>query len=165
MRNEAPRRGIGNARGCTIVTGPEVVASANTAARPGKTLNIALWIAQGLLAAAFGFAGFLKTTMPVADLAAKMVWPGAIPAALVRFIGVSEFLGAVGLILPAVTRIQPRLVPLAAAGLVTVMVLALGFHGMRGELALAAPTNLVLGGLAAFVAWGRFRRAPIAPRG
>lgn len=164
MRNEAAWRGIGNAHGCTIVTQPEMAAPANTATRSGRALNILLWIAQALLAAAFGFAGFLKATMPVADLAAKMAWAGAVPSALLRFIGVSEFLAAVGLILPAATRIQPRLVPLAAAGLVIVMVLALGFHGMRGELAMAAPTNLVLGGLAAFVAWGRFRRAPISPR-
>ena len=71
-------------------------------------------------------------------------------------------LGAVGVVLPALTRVQPKLTPLAAAGLVVVMVLAMANHIMAGEFMIVP--NLVLGGLAAFVAWGRFKRAPIAPR-
>jgi len=77
-------------------------------------------------------------------------------AGLVRFIGVVELAGALGVILPAATRIQPRLTPLAAAGLATIMVLAIPFHLMRGELK-EIVINLALGGLAAFVACGRSR--------
>jgi putative oxidoreductase len=128
-----------------------------------KAWNIALWVAQVLLAVAFGMAGFMKTTLPIADLTEKMVWPGALPPALVRFIGVSEFAAALGLILPAATRIKPVLTPLAGVGLVIVMLLAAIFHAMRGEFG-ALPMNLGFGALAAFVAWGRFRKAPIAPR-
>jgi putative oxidoreductase len=80
---------------------------------------------------------------------------------MVRFIGACELAGAVGLILPAATRIRPMLTPLAASGLVVVMLLAMAFHISRGEAAQALPINLTLGALAAFVAWGRFRKAPI----
>jgi uncharacterized membrane protein YphA (DoxX/SURF4 family) len=133
------------------------------AAAPSKGLNIGLWIVQVLLAVAFGMAGLMKSTAPIEELAKQMVWPGTMPAAMVRFIGVSELLGGLGLLLPSLTRIQPKLTALAAAGLVVVMVLAAGFHVTRSEFG-ALPVNFVLGGLAAFVAWGRFKKAPIAPR-
>ena len=81
----------------------------------------------------------------------------------VRFIGVVEVLGALGLILPAATRIQPKLTPLAALGLFTVMVLAMITHITRGEFG-AIGVNVVLGGLAAFIAWGRLSKAPVQPR-
>ena len=128
-----------------------------------KALHIALWVAQVLLALNFGLAGVMKSSQPIAELAKRMAWAGDIPELLVRFIGVSELLGAIGLILPAATRIKPALTPLAAAGLTTIMVLAALFHLQRGETG-ALPINIVLGGLAAFVAWGRWKKAPIAPR-
>jgi putative oxidoreductase len=87
-----------------------------------------------------------------------------VPVALLRFIGISEALGAVGLILPSALRILPKLTPLAAVGLATVMALAIPFHASRGELLQALPANVILGSLAAFVAWGRTWPAPIAPR-
>jgi putative oxidoreductase len=128
-----------------------------------KAWNIAFWVVQVLLAASFGMAGFMKMTAPIAELAEKMVWPGVVPPALVRFIGLSEFTAALGLILPAATRIKPVLTPLAGVGLVIIMVLAAIFHVTRGEFG-ALPTNFVYGALAAFVAWGRLRKAPILPR-
>ena len=131
---------------------------------PSKGLHVSLWIAQILLALLYAPAGVMKTTQPIADLAAKLVWPGALPPALVRFIGTCELLGAAGLILPALTRIRPGLTPLAALGLATVMVLAVPFHLSRGEM-FALPIVVPLGVLAAFVAWGRWRKAPIRPRG
>jgi putative oxidoreductase len=132
--------------------------------RPASpVLRASLWVAQVLLALAFGMAGVMKTTQPIADLALKMVWPGDVPPAMVRFIGVSEFLGAVGLILPAVTRIKPVFTPLAALGLVVIMVLAAAFHASRGEL-FALPMNVGFAALAAFIAWGRFMKAPIQAR-
>lgn len=129
----------------------------------GKGLNIALWIAQALLAVGFGMAGWMKVTAPMPELVEKMGWPGALPEPLVRFIGAAELAGAVGIVLPAATRILPFLTPVAGAGLVLVMVLALLFHLSRGELG-AVPFNVILGGLAAFVAWGRFKKARILPR-
>jgi hypothetical protein len=74
-----------------------------------------------------------------------------------------ELAGALGLFLPAATRILPRLTPLAAVGLATMMALAVPFHLVRSE-TVAIVFNLVLGSLAAFVAWGRGRRAPISAR-
>lgn len=130
-----------------------------------KALHISLWVAQVLLAVAFGGAGLMKATQPIAELARQMVWPGDVPAALVRFIGTCELAGAIGLVLPSLTRIKPVLTAWAATGLAAVMVLALAFHISRGEAAQALPVNLTLGALAAFVAWGRFRKAPIAPKG
>jgi putative oxidoreductase len=131
--------------------------------RPRGGLHYALWAVQVLLALAFGMAGVMKSTAPIAELAHKLVWPGVVPAALVRFIGLSELAGALGLVLPSATRIKPALTPLAAAGLVIVMVLASLFHLSRGEMG-ALPINATLGALAAFVAWGRTRKAPITPR-
>ncbi len=140
--------------------------NANTASptQPAsRALHVGLWVAQIVLALMFGMAGVMKSTQPIDALAAQLVWPGAVPPAMVRFIGVSELLGAIGLVLPAATRIQPKLTPLAAAGLVTVMALASVFHLTRGEFGGIA-FNAFLGGIAAFIAWGRFRGAPIAPR-
>jgi uncharacterized membrane protein YphA (DoxX/SURF4 family) len=133
------------------------------AVRPSKALHIGLWVVQALLGVAFLGAGFTKLTQPLDQLATQMTFVTYTPAALVRFIGLAEVLGALGLVLPAATRILPFLTPLAATGLATIMVLAMGTHATHGELQVL-PANLVLGGLAAFVAWGRFKKAPISPR-
>ena len=85
------------------------------------------------------------------------------PELLVRLIGLAEVLGALWLVLPATTRIRPRMTPLAAAALALDMALASVFHLARGE-ATMLPATLVLAALLAFVAWGRATRAPIAPR-
>ena len=135
----------------------------STGAPTARGLHMGLWTAQVILALMFGMAGVMKTTQPIAELAKQMVWPGDVPAALVRFIGTMEFLGAVGLVLPAATRIKPGLTPLAAAGLTTVLALGLAFHLTRGESS-AIVVNVVLGSITTFVAWGRFRKAPIVPR-
>jgi uncharacterized membrane protein len=137
--------------------------ASTTSAAPGKGLHIALWVAQVLLAVAFGMAGVMKTFMPLEELAQKLPWVAESGAGLVRFIGISELAGALGLLLPAATRIKPILTALAGLGLLVVMVLAAGFHVMRGEVQ-ALPVNFVLGGLAAFVAWGRWKKHPITPR-
>ncbi len=130
---------------------------------PSKGFNIGLWVAQGLLAAAFLMSGGMKVSAPIEQLQAQMPWVTGALGGAVRFIGVMELLGAVGLVLPAATRIAPKLTPLAAAGLLTVMVLASMTHISRGEYPMIV-ANLLLGGLAAFVSWGRFKQAPIAPR-
>src|SRR5437870_4876205 len=81
-------------------------------------MNAALWIVQGLLAAVFLFAGGTKLVLPLDQLTG----PVALPGLLLRFIGVCEVLGALGLILPGVLRIRPGLTPLAATGLVIIMI-------------------------------------------
>jgi putative oxidoreductase len=129
---------------------------------PSHRLHIALWVVQAILAATFGMAGVMKTMTPIDELAQKAPWVADMPG-LVRFIGIAELAGAAGLILPAATRILPGLTALAAAGLVAIMVLATAYHLSRGEMQ-SLPITIVLGGLALFVAWGRFRKAPIAPR-
>ena len=130
----------------------------------GKFLQGSLWAAQVLLGLAFVVGGAMKASTPYAELAAEMAWVSAVPEGLIRFIGIAELLGGIGLVLPAATRIRPWLTPLAAAGLALVMLLASAFHLSRGEAA-AVPVNVVLGGLAAFIAWGRFKKAPIHARG
>ena len=141
-------------------------AAMDTSTRPrsgGKGLHVTLWVVQALLATAFGMAGSMKLFTPIAELAANLPWVAQVPEGLVRLIGAAEFAAAFGLVLPSLARVKPWLTPMAALGLVVVMVLAAGFHLSRGE-ANALPINFVLGALAAFVAWGRTRRAPIAER-
>ena len=126
-------------------------------------MKVALWIVQALLALAFLAAGAMKLTQPLATLTASIAWTADVPELLVRLIGLAEVLGALGLVLPAATRIRPRLTPLAAAALALDMALASVFHLARGE-ATMLPATLVLAALLAFVAWGRATRAPVAPR-
>ena len=134
--------------------------SAVPEAATGRGLRIALWSAQIILAIVFALAGGMKAFTPAAEVAGTAY---GLPLAFFRFIGIVELAASVGLILPAVTRIAPVLTPLAAAGLVVVMVGAAVLHIGRGEFA-SAVLVVVLGGLAYLVAWGRFKRAPIAPR-
>ena len=119
-------------------------------------MNYALWIVQGLLAALFLFAGGMKVVLP----AEKLTGPIELPILFMRFIGVCETLGALGLILPGLLRIRPGLTPLAAAGLVIIMIGATVVTLMGGILS-AALISAVVGLLAAFVAYGRWRLAPL----
>lgn len=139
--------------------------AAKTSASSDKTaprgLHIGLWIAQALLGAAFLMAGGMKLFMPIEVLTAQMPWMQGAMGPLARFIGFAEVLGGLGVLLPAATRIQPRLTAIAALGLTVVMGLAVATHVSRGE---TFVPPLVLGALAAFVAWGRGLRAPIASR-
>jgi putative oxidoreductase len=135
-----------------------------TTASSGDTiLQVGLWTAQVLLALVFAFTGTGSLTRPIDDLAAVAVWPGEVPVALVRLIGAAELMGALGLILPSLTRIRPSLTPLAATGLTGVMLLASSYNLLHGRWP-ALALNLILGSLAVFVAWGRSRRLPITPR-
>jgi putative oxidoreductase len=129
---------------------------------PSKGLHYGLWAVQGLLGLAFGMAGLMKMTQPLAELGKNMAWVNDLGMGT-RFIGASEFLGALGVILPAALRIMPKLTGVAAAALTLVMVLAMGWHVKAGDAAHLAP-SLVLGLLSAFVAWGRLVKAPIAPK-
>lgn len=121
-------------------------------------MNIALWIIQVLLALLFLFAGGTKLVLPL-DVLTAMGSPNQVhlPGLLIRFIGVCEVLGALGLILPGVFRIRPDLTPLAAAGLMIIMVGAVVTTLASGDVA-PALFPLVVGILTAFVAYGRWRR-------
>lgn len=132
---------------------------------PSKGWNIALWVAQIALAAMFLMAGFMKlTTGPAEMVEMGMLWAENAPVALIKFIGLAEVAGGLGMILPAATRIKPDLTKLAAAGLAVIMVLAAGLHITRGEFEVV-PMNVILFALAIFVIWGRTKKSPIAPRG
>ena len=132
--------------------------------RTSKGWTIGLWVAQALLAAMFLMAGATKLMSGSAELVAMgMGWAENAPFLLIKFIGFAEVAGALGLILPAATRIMPNLTKLAAAGLAVIMVLAAGLHITRGEFEVV-PVNVILFALAAFVIWGRTNKAPIAPR-
>jgi putative oxidoreductase len=123
-------------------------------------MNILLWVLQVLLALAFLAHGGLLL-FPPAAIADQM--NAALPRWFWIFLGIAEVLAAVGLTLPGVTRIQPWLVPSAAAGIMFVMVCATVYHLMRGEVS-SAITTVVLLALATFVAYTRWRVAPIRPR-
>jgi len=118
-------------------------------------LTYALWIVQGLLAALFLFAGGAKLILPLD----QMTGPVALPGWFLRFIGVAEMLGALGLVLPGLLRIRPGLTSLAAAGLVIIMIGATVIMWAGGMVAVAL-MNVVVASLAAFVAYGRWRLAP-----
>lgn len=122
-------------------------------------MNTALWIAQILAALAFGGAGFMKLTRPKSALyESGLKWVEDFSDAQVKLIGLLELLGAAGLILPWALNILPILTPVAAVGLVVIMLGAAYTHLRRGENPIIA-VNAVLLALALFVAWGRFTGA------
>jgi hypothetical protein len=114
-------------------------------------MRVALWIVQGLLAAIFLLAGGVKLVLPPEAL----VGPVALPIPFVRFIGVAEVLGAIGLILPTLLGIRPGLTPLAALGLIIIMIGAT-VVGLMGGLVPAALISVVVGLMSAFVVYGRW---------
>ena len=119
-------------------------------------MNIVLWIIAGLLAVAFFGAGVMKVVQPKEKLAETgLGWTEDYSAGTIKLIAVLEILAAIGLILPALLDIAPVLVPLAALGLVLIMIGAIVTHVRRREFPLIA-VNAVLLILAAVVAWGRF---------
>lgn len=134
-----------------------------TTANSSKWLNISLWTVQVLLAAMFLMAGANKIFQPISELAKMLPWVTHVPEGLVKFIGTSELLGGIGLLLPSLLRIKPILTPVAATGLAVIMILASCFHISRGETSVIG-MNLVFMALALFVAWGRFKKSPILPK-
>lgn len=124
-----------------------------------NALNIALWVVQGFLAIAFLMAGFAKIGTPVDELAnSGMTFVDKLGTGMVRFIGVCEMLGGLGLLLPALLRIKPFLTAYAAAGLATIMALATIYHISQQEMFIHTTILMVLAG---FIAWGRLKKVPI----
>jgi uncharacterized membrane protein YphA (DoxX/SURF4 family) len=127
---------------------------------PSKALHIALWVVQVALALAFGMIGVTKLTTSEADLiqqSGELIEKYGV--GLIRFIGISEVLGALGLILPAALRILPVLTPLASLGLAIIMVLATALHASKGE---PIVTQVIFLLLTLFVVWGRLTKGKIS---
>ncbi|GHE89872.1 hypothetical protein GCM10017786_22590 [Amycolatopsis deserti] len=125
-------------------------------------MNVALWIAAGVLAAVALTGGFTKSFLPVRKLAAAHggEWTGDAPEGLVRTLGVLEILAAIGLILPALTGIAPVLVPVTAVCWIALMIGAMITHLRYDGGARFAVLNLIYLAIAAFVALGRFGFQP-----
>jgi uncharacterized membrane protein YphA (DoxX/SURF4 family) len=123
--------------------------------KDSRNAGLMMWIVQGLLALIFLFAGGMKLVLPLQALTEQSSLPGL----FLRFIGVCEVLGALGLILPGLLHIQEVLTPLAAAGLVVIMIGATVITA-SGANAAAAIVPLTFGLLLAFLAYGRWQLAP-----
>ncbi|MHA6484574.1 DoxX family protein [Paenibacillus sp. strain BS8-2] len=117
-------------------------------------MNIALWIVQGILGIMFLMAGMMKTFQHD-KAAATLPWVKQYSKSFVRFIGISELLAGVGLILPYALDIAPVLTPIVALGIGVIMLLAAVFHAKRKEYS-GILMNIVLLALSLFVAIGRF---------
>ena len=119
-------------------------------------MNGVLWVVQVLLGLLFIWAGGMKLVMPIEQMQGG---PVDFPGWFLRFIGVAELLGGIGVILPSLLKIKPGLTPLAALGLVIIMIGATATGMMTGEIVMAL-IPLAVGVLAAFVAYGRWRLVP-----
>jgi uncharacterized membrane protein len=144
--------------GTDTIFGRYHVRKANASAtNPSKRIRATLWTVQGLLSLLFLFAGSMKFIMPIEVMTKQIPFP----AWFLYFIGVAEVLGAIGLVLPGVLRIRTSLTPLAASGLVIIMtgatVLTVAVNGVAPAL-----MPLIVGLCALFVAYGRWRLAPIS---
>ena len=126
-----------------------------TQPKKSATLNIILWTVQILLAILFIGTGIFKLVTPISTLAEMWPWAGEYPN-LLRFTGIVDLVGGIGIVVPALTDIKPGLTRLAALGCAALMGVAIGFHLFRGEGA-NTPFNFVVLGLAIFVLWGRGR--------
>ena len=121
-----------------------------------KSVNALLWIAQILVAVTLAWAAFVKLSQPIEVLETMWPWTGQIPPVYVRLTGIIDLLGALGVILPSLFRFKPVLTPVAALGIVLLMLSAIVFHISRGE-ASQIGFNVVFALMAAFIAYGRFK--------
>ncbi len=118
-------------------------------------MNAALWAVQVILAIMFMMAGAMKLMKTKEELAEKMGWVDDFSQSTIRLIGAAEVMGAVGLVLPALTGIVPILTPLAASGLAVITMGAMVVHLRRREYPMAL-MGMMLAAMSVFVAWGRF---------
>ncbi|MEM7114561.1 MAG: DoxX family protein [Chloroflexota bacterium] len=127
-------------------------------------MNIVLWVLQVLLGLMFLLAGFMKASQTNEKIkesgGERMAWVDSLTDGQVTIIGVLELLAGIGLILPMLTGILPILTPFAAVGLVLTMIGAAALHIQRGDGTQPIVMNVILGALAAFVAYGRFVLVP-----
>jgi putative oxidoreductase len=127
--------------------------------KSSKVLNILLWITQGFLALLFTWAAYTKLLQPLEEVAKMLPWANDNPG-LVKLTGVVELLAVFGITLPTAFKIQPKLTIYASYGIIILMISASVFHISRGESSLIG-MNIFFLLLAAFVAWGRSKKAPI----
>lgn len=123
-------------------------------AKRGTVVRVGLWVVQGLLALVFVGTGIWKVVTPVERLAAMIPWAGEVSVGFLYFTALADLAGGLGIILPSVTGIRPRLAAVAALGCVALQVAAVVFHFSRGEAA-NTPFNFVLIILSLFVFSGR----------
>ena len=121
-----------------------------------KTMITSLWAAQILLAVLLVMGAIMKF-LPIEKISTMMPWTGQIPATFVRLLGIIDLLGAVGLILPTSLQIKPQLTFWTALCIIALMLSAIIFHIFRGE-AEAIGINIFSMIMAAFIAWGRFKK-------
>lgn len=126
-----------------------------------KTMHVALWIAQAMLAAGFIWAGLTKLLLPIEKLSAMWPWTGQLPLTLVKLTGVVDLAVGLGLILPSLLRIKPRLTVIAAICIVVLMIAASAFHIARGEVSLIG-VNIFFAVISLFIVWGRWKDTPAA---
>jgi uncharacterized membrane protein YphA (DoxX/SURF4 family) len=127
-----------------------------------KKMNIIVWIAQVILAAGFIWAASMKLFQPADKLAAMWPWTAA-HRGLVKFTGILDLLAGIGLVLPALLRIQPKLTIYAAYGIVALMIAGSIFHISRGESSVIG-VNIFFAIVAVFVAWARQKKVPITSK-
>ncbi|HXX68107.1 MAG TPA: DoxX family protein [Polyangiaceae bacterium] len=132
-------------------------------AKPSSALRVGLWAVQTLLFVLFTGTGLWKLLTPIPKLASMIPWAGQVSAPFLYMTAVFDLLGGIGVLAPAVTRIEPGVTWLAALGCAALQGCAVVFHISRGEAA-NTPFNFLLIALALFVAWGRRRKAPISAR-
>lgn len=135
----------------------------NTQKKRSKASGILIWALQAITALVFLSGGLYTLALPIGTLAAQMSYANHFPEWMVRFISISEILGALGLLLPSILRIRPVLTPLAAVGLTLVMVFATIYHITHNE-ANQAPMTIILGTLTGIIAWARSKKIIINDR-
>lgn len=116
--------------------------------------NILLWTAQILIFGSLCTGAVMKVTMPVPKLAKLFTWTGDVPKPFLRFIGLVDLAGGLGILLPTLTHIHPQLTEFAALGCIVLQLLAIGFHMWRSEIG-DTPINFFMLALSVFVLWGR----------
>lgn len=122
--------------------------------------QILVWMVQVLVALVFIYAGYIKLIQPISELSNTIPWTADVYTWFVRFIGLVDLIGGLGLLLPSVLRIQPHYAYCAAWSLCGVMILAMAFHLFRGEYDGIA-VNVVLFGMLYFIGWARYKKFPI----
>ncbi|MFK7925951.1 MAG: DoxX family protein [Bacteroidia bacterium] len=127
-----------------------------------KVIHIALWIGQALVALLLLWGAYAKLFLPMEEISEMLPWATENPM-LAKFTGIVDLLGGLGLILPALLRIQPKLTIYAAYGTGALMIGASIFHLSRGESG-AIGMNIFILLIALFIAWGRSKKAPILPK-
>jgi DoxX-like family len=130
------------------------------ATHASTAFRVSLWVAQILLALTLVGGAIWKFITPIDEMAKMMPWVGEVAPSFFYSTAAFDLLGGLGVILPSLTRIQPRLTVYAAFGVLALMACAIAFHVSRGE-AKDTPFNFIVVGLCLFVAWGRSSKAPL----